>query len=67
MTIRRLHEGDEEAALRKCKDLAPERLRYEMISTGAETVPHDRMETARGFLTSPGPRKEATDDLHPGS
>jgi len=28
---------------------------------------HDSMETARGFLTFPVPRKEATNDRHPGS
>jgi len=42
--------GRKAMELRKWEDLNPERLRYEMIFTDTDTVPHDRMDTARAFV-----------------
>jgi hypothetical protein len=43
-------EGRKAVALRKWEGLDPDRLRYEMIFTDTDTVPHDRMDTARAFV-----------------
>jgi len=42
--------GHKALALRKWEDLNPDRLRYEMIFTGTDTIPYDRMKTARDFI-----------------
>jgi len=42
--------GRKALALRKWEELDPERLRYEMIFVAEETVPYDRLSTARAFV-----------------
>jgi len=42
--------GRKAMALRKWEDRNPERLRYEMVFTAGETIPHDAMDTARTFV-----------------
>ena len=53
--------GKKAMAIRKWEQLNPDRLRYEMVFTGAETVPADSLRGTRHFVDRPDNGQEETE------